>query len=809
MTRRPALVAVLSLAVLPVLGAPDDAGAQQFGSQVAFLEGRVLVSEPALQGRPAIIRIYERDGDAWEETGQITAPAHEGGDFFGRFVAMDEGSFIVGGTLFEDSRGAVWVYDRNGSELELRQVIQPEDTTEEDSFGRFGVLYEDLLFVSALGYEDQGAVWVFERDESGTFEQRARIQPDDMVEAEFFGWSLAYNGERLIVGSFAGEPGTGAAYVFLRDGDDWDQEARLTLSQQEAAEADVGQPGVPGAGAIAVGWFQGMALLGLPGRDNTEGAVITWSRQPATGSWIRGAILSAFDRAPGAYFGHAYYEIDGELWIAAPGAGLGGSVYRFAYDADAGIFEGATKFLNTLDPDQGDGFGSSVAVAGDLMVVGQPGDDNGMGSAIIMERDGDGWSSQAKLFIPSDDQGAPRVAGDEVRCNENGQADIYGCFQVDLLSFLPTEDIGGGRGTQTNDVWGWTDPESGREYALVGRSDGTAFVDVTDPVNPVYVGNLPRTPGSQSSVWRDLEVYQNYVFVVADGAGRHGVQIFDLRQLRDVQDPPERFEADLIYRGVASAHTISVNTATGFAYAMGANGGGDTCGGGLHMIDVRTPLEPTFVGCFQDESTGRAGTGYSHDALCFNYNGPDTEHVGKEICIGSNEDAISIADVTDKANPIALSAASYPFVAYAHQGWITEDHRYFYLGDELDEGQAGSGGAPEMTGTRTLIWDLQDLDDPIMVQEHFGTTFTTDHNMYIKGDLLYQSNYESGLRILNISDPLNPVEVGFLDTVPDRESDRMNGSWSNYPFFESGTIAVTSRGEGIFFVRHRPQELIP
>jgi choice-of-anchor B domain-containing protein len=104
---------------------------------------------------------------------------------------------------------------------------------------------------------------------------------------------------------------------------------------------------------------------------------------------------------------------------------------------------------------------------------------------------------------------------------------------------------------------------------------------------------------------------------------------------------------------------------------------------------------------------------------------------------------------------------------------------------------------------------VYDLDDPILAKEHFGETSATDHNLYIRGSLMYQSNYTSGLRILNISDPLNPIEVGFLDTVPSDESTAMSGSWSNYPFFESGTIIVTSRGEGLFMLRHSPRELLP
>jgi len=225
------------------------------------------------------------------------------------------------------------------------------------------------------------------------------------------------------------------------------------------------------------------------------------------------------------------------------------------------------------------------------------------------------------------------------------------------------------------------------------------------------------------------------------------------------------------------------------------------------MIDINLPTDPIFVGCFQDPATGRAGTGYTHDAQCVIYQGPDAEHVGREICFGSNETGLSISDVTDKNNPIAISVGAYPNAAYAHQGWLTEDQRYFFMGDELDESAARRSGGTPMEGTRTLIWDVADLDDPILAKEHFGEVLATDHNLYIRGNLMYQTNYASGLRILNISDPLNPVEVGFLDTVPTNNSVAMTGAWSSYPFFESGTIVV-SGGQGVFFLRYRPREVL-
>ena len=290
---------------------------------------------------------------------------------------------------------------------------------------------------------------------------------------------------------------------------------------------------------------------------------------------------------------------------------------------------------------------------------------------------------------------------------------------------------------------------------------------------------------------------------MADGAGPHGMQIFDLTRLRDVRGDPVTFKEDAHYSGIASAHNIVINEETGFAYAVGAGEGGETCGGGLHMINIQDPQAPLFAGCFQDMGTGCQGTGYSHDAQCVIYHGPDAEHEGQEICFGSNETALSIADVTDKASPVSLATATYPNVAYAHQGWLDEDHRYFYMNDELDE----VGG--NVDRTRTLIWDIIDLDDPILAKEYFADNASSDHNLYIKGNLMYQSNYVSGFRILDISDRENPEVVGFFDTVtgaPDAPG--FDGSWSNYPFFESGIIIVNSGKEGMFILREQGRPVL-
>jgi choice-of-anchor B domain-containing protein len=774
--------------------------AQQFGAAVAVADGMVLVAEPMRDEGPAEVYQFRREGDGWVPAGTFTRPdAVEGSDYFGRFLAVDGADLFVGSTTYSQNTGAVWHFRRQGAGWSFLGPLRPAALQPGDSYGRVGVTAGGLLFVTSLGHAQTGAVWVFRREADGRWIEEALLRPEDAGQQHFFGWSVAYDAgaSRLLVGALTpAAQQRGAAYVYRRDAPgQWTREARLDAGNDAPTNLQMG---------AAVGWLDGRALVGTPGVDRFAGAVRVYERNARTGSWDLDVTLNAHDRRSGAQFGAAILVQPGEVWVGAPGADDAGRIYRIAWDAQAQRFGAASK-LAGLEGEPGDAFGSVITVSGDVAVVGQTGDDYGLGSAVILARRNGEWVAEAKVLGP-DPRALTALTGTDVACRE-GTADIFPCDNVDIVSFLPVQDIGGGRGAETNDVWGWTDPLTGREYALVGRTDGTSFIDITSPNSPVYLGNLPKTRGSRANSWRDVKVYQNHAYVVADGALEHGMQVFDLTRLRSVQNPPATFEPDVLYDGIASAHNIVINEQTGFAYAVGANSGGETCGGALHMIDIREPKNPRFAGCFADERTGVAGTGYSHDAMCIIYDGPDREHAGKEICFGSNETALSIADVTDKANPRPISVADYPNVGYSHQGWITPDHRYFYMNDEGDEMNAVQAGQP-MTGTRTLIWDVQDLDDPIMVKEHFGETFTIDHNLYIRGNLMYQSNYVSGLRILDISDPLHPREVGYLDTVPWSEEVVFDGSWSNYPFFESGTIVVSSGKEGIFFLRYAPRPVL-
>ena len=373
----------------------------------------------------------------------------------------------------------------------------------------------------------------------------------------------------------------------------------------------------------------------------------------------------------------------------------------------------------------------------------------------------------------------------------DGMAGQYPCDGVDLVSKLEMDQIGAE--SIVSDLWGWTDPATGTEWTLIGHSSGTSFVGLRYPQEPLHAGVLPMTDGASASAWRDIKVYRNHAFIVSDAAGAHGMQVFDLTRLRTVTNPPDTFTASAHYDNVASVHNIVINEDTGFAYATGSNSGGETCGGGLHMIDIRQPLNPMFAGCFADPSTGFSQTGYTHDAMCVVYRGPDAEYGGREVCFGANETALSIADVSDKGAPAAISATRYPRSAYTHQLWLDAAQEYLYMNDEFDEFVAFSR-------TRTLVWDIKDLDDPILVTEFLGSTPATDHNLYVRGNLLYQSNYRAGLRILSIEDRENPRETAYFDVEPGDDLPGFEGTWSNYPFFASRIIPVTSTDGGVLFL---------
>ncbi len=404
-----------------------------------------------------------------------------------------------------------------------------------------------------------------------------------------------------------------------------------------------------------------------------------------------------------------------------------------------------------------------------------------------------------------------------IRC-EDGMADIFPCHKVDLASFTPLPATGS---TLLNDVWGWEDSETGMQVAIVGSIDGTVFMDVTDGYNPVYLGTLESAvPGDFFNLWGDIRVYENTAYIGSEAVdfgtfGGAGVQIVDMTQFRGATGPIDIEEANRI-TDMTNSHNLTLNTDSGRLYVVGSYIGLSECAvdtgdpvfngtGGALIYDVASdPFDPTFLGCMIED-------GYTHDMQCVIYHGPDPDYQGSEICLGSNEDTLTIYDATDAKAPVVLSRLVYldvPFCCneetgipnyYTHQGWLSEDHSFFFLGDELDEYSLGN---EELS---TYIWDMTDLDDAQLIGVHMDGNTAIDHNIFVHEGLLYQSNYTSGLWIYDgwKADQGRLKDRGFFDVFPANDDPIFAGTWGNYPYFGDGKVIVTSSDEGIFVLQSR------
>ena len=382
----------------------------------------------------------------------------------------------------------------------------------------------------------------------------------------------------------------------------------------------------------------------------------------------------------------------------------------------------------------------------------------------------------------------------------------YSCLNYDLMGRITLEEMDAEAG---NDCWGWTDSTTGREYAIIGVNNGTSFIDITDSTSPIYLGKLPTA--TVDSSWRDMKVYNDHVYIVSE-AGDHGLQVFNLANLRGI-DSEQVFSANYTDKSFGQAHNIAINEDSGYAYIAGARTKG------IYALNLSNPLAPKL------ELEG-SQFGYSHDAQIVNYKGPDQDYFGKEIYIGSNENKVDIVDVTDKSEPKLISTFLYDH-QYTHQAWLTDDHKYALLGDELDELDSNYELKADAK-TRTVIIDLSDLDKPSLHHDYEAETKAIDHNGYVKGTEFFLASYTAGLRVLDILniDQKSISEIGFFNTFIDHNdsglpnsttvksqdpdgdhsgkkgnSSAFSGAWSVYPFFKSENIIISDINSGLYIVK--------
>ncbi|MEO5510738.1 MAG: choice-of-anchor B family protein [Longimicrobiales bacterium] len=827
-----ALMGVLTLPAEPVAASGPiraDVSASTyrvgFGGAVAVGDGEVFVGEAANMFRPGTVYIYRKVAGGWKQSGKLTGPNAKEMDVFGTSLALDGNTLFVGA-----GPTMVHVYRKNGTTWTHATTINASSAGVDARFGTAIAASGTWLLIGkppaggrgfgpppAAGQTPpavpQGAVYAFRRDGSGQYSFSSRIvstADSATVAGDNFGAAVAISNGTALIGATGRNSNGGLVHEFvLEPSGSWKSVrsflplgvgnndafgSKIAMRDNYAVVSALGEGGAYGAAYI----YRKLPSAGRQGAPPPPPVAGT----PRDSSWVEVSRLASPSGMRNDRFGSGVAITDKEIWVGAMGANRDGGVFMYTRDT-LGVKVGPT-FLTAGTLENGGGVGGQVAVRGNVAAIGATGVEGGAGAVIIYERSATGaWVKQAMLRVALDELVA--IKGAEVKC-EAGKVGAFDCGNSSLMSLTPPSAMTfDGHYVMMNDIWGWTDPVTKKEWALVGRRDGTTFVDMSNPSMPVPVADLPMTKGAVANAWRDIKTYKDHAYIVADNAREHGMQVFDLRRLRTmrpVAGRPVKVKEDTVYHEINSAHNIVINEESGYAYSVGSSGGGSTCGGGLHMVDIRDPGKPKFAGCFSHTGTGRTGTGYSHDAQCVTYKGPDARYKGHEICIGSNETAISVGDVTDKKNPKALSSASYPNVAYAHQGWFSEDHKYFYLDDEGDE----SSFSKEIPTTRTLVWDMTDLENPRLAKQYFGVATSIDHNLYVHDKQIYQANYTSGLRILDIADPENPKEVSFFDTAPFiPEGNTFSGAWSVYPYFKSGAIIVNSIEQGLFIVKQAPK----
>ncbi len=316
-------------------------------------------------------------------------------------------------------------------------------------------------------------------------------------------------------------------------------------------------------------------------------------------------------------------------------------------------------------------------------------------------------------------------------------------------SIDPAPDQGGRYSALT----GYAAPD-GREYALLGGYKGTHIIDVTDsPIREVAFIAGP------TSGWRELKTLGTYAYVVTEGGG--GLQIIDLSQL-----PATATLATTDKRYITQAHTIDVQGH--YIYINGAMQGGAS-GGTLIFDAAANPLQPTLVGIYSKR--------YVHDVAIRN----DTLYAA-EI----NDGQLDIIYLgADRANPTLVADIRYPG-AGTHNADLTKDGSYVMTTDEI--------GTTEKT---LKVWDIHDVNDISKVADFTPVPGQIIHNVHIIGDIAYVSWYTAGTRILDISDPTNPVEVGFYDTYPGASA-TYDGNWEVYPFLPSGKLLASDMQTGLY-----------
>jgi choice-of-anchor B domain-containing protein len=376
----------------------------------------------------------------------------------------------------------------------------------------------------------------------------------------------------------------------------------------------------------------------------------------------------------------------------------------------------------------------------------------------------------------------------------------YPCNSVSLLSHLSLQQLIPASRSGA-DVWGFIDLNTGREYAIMGLENGVAVIDIADPTQPEQVAYTTGT----TTLWREVTIYQRYdqaakrwrayAYITADRAP-------DRLLVLDLSNLPNGIERVDFTSEFASAHTDYMVNAD-YTYGIPESPAGSQLvisgaginGGNYRMYSVANPRAPSLLSV--------SNTEYAHDVASFGVTDArkNTQCINAttqpkcQVLTDFNESSIDVWDVTNPTSVTLLGRRSYPNASYTHSGWWTEDGRYLYAHDELDERNVG-------LPTTVRVFDMSVLSAPNLVGSWVGPTHAIDHNGYVRGNRYYFSNYSEGLTVLDITNPVAPTRVGFFDTYPASAQTDFVAAWGAYPFYASGSMIVGDINSGLYVLKN-------
>ncbi|MFL3057896.1 MAG: choice-of-anchor B family protein, partial [Candidatus Neomarinimicrobiota bacterium] len=527
----------------------------------------------SLKSRIVDIYSYDAVENQLVKESELTSPNPMPGDDFGFSIALSSKYMIIGAPGYNNGHGIAFLYKKNNEKWELSNTFEnPIPNNSSGTPHKFGYnvgITDSYLSISSPFYND-GLVHIYNLDnldnsksfnkpfhsidvrKLGDVEGCYAIGPNKFG----FGISTSFNNNKLLIGSLK-------EFVYMieyKDGIPFGIDIPNPISiNSDDNKIKFGE-------SVYVG-DKNLYISALED-DNGKGKVFVYPYLQSSKTdddqnpWVNPYEIQPTLIEENSHFGYKIFEHNNKVSISTFNEGR---IFNYIINESERL-----EFVDDLKNTSDEYFGRNIILNKNLLISGAYYSDKLYAFDLRASNKGSISTFSTAIGVTS--------IKNKIECN-NGLAGSYPCKDMDLMSYTDKTEIGGSNSTSLNDIWGWTDSQTGKEYALVGMSNGTSFVDISNPENPVYIGRLPTQTNNSS--WRDLKVYQDHVFIVSEASG-HGMQVFDLTELRNFNGNPSTFSNTAYYSGFGNAHNIFINEDTGFAYAVGTG----TCGpGGLHIID--------------------------------------------------------------------------------------------------------------------------------------------------------------------------------------------------------------------------------